>query len=530
MVFIISLTIIGLFVLWGALAPGQLTAAADALFAFTIEKFGWFYLLATFGFLLFSLYLAFSKYGHIKLGADDEKPKYSRITWFAMLFSAGMGIGLVFWGVAEPLSHYLTPPEGAAGGTPEAARLAMRYSFFHWGLHPWAVYTVIALALAYFQYRKGHKGLISATFVPLLGDRVNGPIGKAIDILAIIATVFGVATSLGLGALQINGGLTHLFGIPAGNSSQVVIIAVVTVLFIVSATTGLDKGIKLLSNTNLVIAVILMLFVFVMGPTSFILDTFTVTVGGYLQNIIQMSLRLTPFSQGSWIGAWTLFYWAWWIAWAPFVGTFIARVSRGRTIKEFVLGVLLVPSLFGFLWFAIFGGTGLKLQILDQLPLAEAVQQDVTSALFLTLEQLPLGTIIAALATLLIVMFFVTSADSATFVLGMLSSDGRLNPSNRVKITWGVVQSAIAVVLLISGGLNGLQTASIVAALPFAIILVGMCVSLLKALKTESGVPGPKRAKSVKRAEDEAEEEEEAAEENVRGSARRQRGQALGES
>lgn len=485
MVFYISLILIGLFVLWGVFYPEHLSATANATFEFTISTFGWFYLLVTLGFLIFSLYIAFSKYGTIRLGDDDDEPEYSNISWFAMLFSAGMGIGLVFWGVAEPLSHYLVPPEGALGGTAQAARLAMRYSFFHWGLHPWAIYSVISLALAYFKFRKGYRGLISATFTPLLGDRVNGPIGKGIDILAILATVFGVATSLGLGTLQIGGGLNHLFHIPNVVWTQIIIIAAVTVLYLISATAGLDKGIKTISNINLLIAVGLMLFVLMTGPTSFIFDTFTSTLGGYLQNVVQMSLRLSPFTESTWIGTWTLFYWSWWIAWAPFVGMFIARVSKGRTIREFILGVLIIPSAFGFVWFSVFGATGLKLEIFDGANLAEAVQRDVTSALFIMLEQLPLGTIIAGLATILIITFFVTSADSATFVLGMLSSKGALNPSAKVKLIWGILQSTIAVVLLLSGGLNGLQTASIVAALPFALIMVFMCFSIQKALNED---------------------------------------------
>lgn len=482
MVFLISSILIALFVLWGAFFPDNLAVTAQSMLDITNKEFGWFYLIATLFFLVFSLYLAFSKYGTIKLGDDEDEPEYSNMSWFSMLFSAGMGIGLVFWGVAEPLSHYLIPPEGAAGGTEQAARLAMRYSFFHWGLHPWAIYSVIALALAYFKFRKGYKGLISATFTPLLGDKVNGPIGKSIDILAILATVFGVATSLGLGALQINSGLNRLMGIASTTTMQIVIIAVVTVLFMISTLSGLDRGIKLLSNTNLLMALGLLIFVFVIGPTSFILDTFTSTLGAYLQNLIQMSLRLSPFTESTWIGTWTLFYWAWWIAWAPFVGMFIARISKGRTIREFVKGVLLVPTLFGFIWFAVFGGTGLRMEIFHNIPLAESAQADVSTALFIMLEQLPLGMIMVGLATLLIICFFITSADSATFVLGMQSSDGALNPSAKVKLVWGVMQSSIAVVLLLSNGLKGLQTASIVAALPFAIIMILMCISLLKGL------------------------------------------------
>ncbi|MBA2939808.1 BCCT family transporter [Paenibacillus sp. CGMCC 1.16610] len=485
MVLSISIGIILIFVLCGAFAPVQFAATATSLFDSSIRNFGWFFLISTFGCLVFAFYLAFSKYGRIKLGKDEDEPEYSTISWFAMLFSAGMGIGLVFWGVAEPLSHYLSPPEGATGGSTEAARLAMRYSFFHWGVHPWAIYTIISLTLAYFQFRHDKKGLISAVFSPLIGKLSEGGIGAVIDILAIIATAFGVATSLGLGALQINGGLNHMFGISIQPVVQVVIIGIVTVLFLISATTGLDKGIRILSNANLLIAVLLMAFVFLVGPTSFILDLFTSTLGGYLQNLVYMSLRMTPFTQGTWVGVWTLFYWAWWIAWGPFVGTFIARVSKGRTIKEFVLGVLLVPSLFSFMWFSVFGGTGLHLELFDQFPIAAAAKQDVTSALFLTLQQLPIGHIIALIATILIITFFITSADSATFVLGMLSTKGDPNPSNKVKIVWGGLQSSMAIVLLISGGLSGLQTASIIAALPFAIIIIGMCVSLMIALRQD---------------------------------------------
>jgi glycine betaine transporter len=485
MVFYISIALVILFVLWGVLSPQHLSETAGQMLGFTTEKFGWFYLLAAFAFLVFALYLAFSKYGKIRLGKDEDRPEYSNVTWFAMLFSAGMGIGLVFWGVAEPMFHYMAPPMGIEGATPEAARTAMRYAFFHWGLHPWGIYTIIALALAYFKFRKGYKGLISHTFYPLIGERVNGPLGKTIDILAIIATAFGVATSLGLGTLQINGGLNYLFGLPNQITVQLIIIAIITVLYLISATTGLERGIKWLSNANLWLASILLIFTLFLGPTSFIFETFTVTLGGYLQNLIQMSLRLTPFTQGTWVASWTLFYWAWWIAWAPFVGMFIARVSRGRTIREFVLGVLLVPSLFSFIWFSVFGGTALNLDMFQGKGIAKAVQADMTSALFATFQHLPLGTVMAGLATLLIITFFITSADSATFVLGMLSSKGRLDPSIKIKMTWGILQSSIAVVLLLSEGLKALQTASIVTALPFAAIMLAMCVSILKALGQE---------------------------------------------
>lgn len=502
-VFLISVLIAALFVLWGIIDPSGLASGSQAALDLTTEKFGWFYLIATFSFLIFSLYLAFSKYGQIRLGDERDRPQYSNSTWFAMLFSAGMGIGLVFYGVAEPVSHYMAPPQEAPPQTPLAARLAMRYTFFHYGLHAWAIYTVMALAIAYFSFRKKKSSLISSTFYPLLGEkRVNGPLGKLIDILAITATVFGVATTLGLGTLQINGGLSSLADIPVSFSIQLVIILIVTVLYLISATTGLDKGIKILSNANLMIAVAMMLFVLFAGPTAFIFDVFTTTIGSYLQNLIQMSLTLTPFSAGTWIKEWTLFYWAWWISWAPFVGMFIARVSRGRTIKEFVLGVLLVPSLFGFLWFATMGGTALNLELFHNASIGEEVQKDITNALFVTLKMLPWGTILSAIATLLIITFFVTSADSATFVLGMLSSGGAQNPGTPVKIIWGVLQSSIAAILLFTGGLDGIQTAAILAAAPFAIIMAFMCYSLYRSLSDDSSaVPPPPESEAAEPAE-----------------------------
>lgn len=496
MVFGISVIIVIAFVLWGFLAPHHLGATADRALSVITTNFGWFYLITALIILVYCLYLAFSKYSYITLGSDDDEPEFSNISWFSMLFSAGMGIGLVFWGVSEPVSHYINPPSGA-GYTAEAAREAMRYSFFHWGLHPWGIYTLISLGLAYFTFRKGYKGLISWTFYPLLGDRVNGGIGKTIDILAIIATVFGVATSLGLGVMQINGGLAHVFGMPHNITMQLIIIAVLTVIFLMSSLTGLDKGIRILSNFNLLLAAGMLLFILLLGPTAFIFENFTNTLGGYLQNIIQTSLRLTPFTESSWTAKWTLFYWAWWIAWAPFVGSFIARVSRGRTIKEFILGAMLVPSGFGFIWFSIFGSTALRFEMFNGYPIAETVQRDITAALFVTLEHLPMGTILAVLAIILIMTFFVTSADSATFVLGIMSSDGNQDPSVKIRMVWGVFQALIAVVLLLSGGLEALQTASIVSALPLGVILLLMIFSITKALKEE--VRQTRRKEKMKR-------------------------------
>lgn len=495
MVFYISVAIIGLFVLWGLISPNSLASTATLALAFTTDKFGWMFLIITFLVLVFMIALAFSKYGILRLGHEDDRPEFSNITWFGMLFSAGMGIGLVFWGVAEPLDHYIYPLSGIPKLTPEAANAAITFSFFHWGLHAWAIYSLVGLTIAYFRFRKDKKLLISQTLSPIIGGDLNSPQSKFIDILAIIATAFGVATSLGLGAMQINGGLNNLFGININIFNQIIIIIISTILFLISSTTGLEKGIKILSNINVGIAVLLLIFVFILGPTANILEVFTNNLGNYLQNIISMSLRLTPFEESNWIANWTLFYWAWWIAWSPFVGVFIARVSKGRTIREFIIGVLLVPSLFSCIWFAVFGGTALSLEINTNLALLEALKADMSSTLFVMLESLPFGYIISIIATILILTFFVSSADSATFVLGMFSAKGSMEPTNKVKLVWGILQALVAVALLLSGGLQGLQTMSIVTALPFSIILVLMMLSFIMELRKEKIYKIPKHPK-----------------------------------
>ncbi|WP_138415097.1 glycine betaine uptake BCCT transporter [Aquibacillus sediminis] len=493
-VFYISLVVAILFIIWGVIPKSMLPNAnlntvTTNTQSFIVEKFGWFYLLSATAFLIFAIFLIFSKYGNIKLGKPDDKPDYPYATWFAMLFSAGMGIGLVFWGAAEPLSHFHVPPDPSiAPGSDDAARVAMRYSFFHWGLHPWGIYAVIALALAYFKFRKGAPGLVSSILEPLFGDKIKGFWGTVIDFIVVFATIFGVATSLGFGAIQISGGLSFLFpGIEKTATTQLVIIAIVTVLFMLSAMTGLNKGIKYLSNTNLVLAGLLMLFLLFAGPTNFIMDLFTTSLGNYIANITQMSFRLTPFDQeNTWIQGWTIFYWAWWIAWAPFVGTFIARVSKGRTIREFTLGVLLVPTIFGALWFSVFGGSGINLEFYGNFDIIHHINESGEEvALFAVLENYPLGTIMSFIGILLISTFFITSADSATFVLGMQTTGGGLHPPNKVKFTWGIVQSAAAAILLWQGGLNALQTASIIAAFPFTMIMILIVFSLIKSFKQE---------------------------------------------
>ncbi|KAB3530002.1 glycine betaine uptake BCCT transporter [Alkaliphilus serpentinus] len=483
-VFIISLIVVFAIVLWGLILPENFESTATALFNYLVGNFGWFYLVSMFSFVGFSIWIAFSKYGKIKLGPDDSKPEYSFISWFAMLFSAGMGIGLVFWGIAEPLNHFIAPL-GMEGGTAAAASFAMKKSFFHWGLHPWANYCVLALALAYMQFRKGKPGLISSIFIPLIGEeRAAGPIGKFIDILAVFATVAGVATSLGLGTLQINSGLNYMFGIPESSTAQIIIVAVVTVLFIISATTGLDKGIKFLSNVNVSLAGVLLVLTLLVGPTLLIINSFTEGIGMYLGEFIRDSFHIEAFGNGEWFGWWTIFYWAWWIAWAPFVGTFISRISKGRTIKEFVAGVLLAPTIASFIWFAVFGSAGINLGTDIA---AEAIKSTPT-AFFVVMSNYPLGGFISIVAVILLCTFFVTSADSATFVLGMMTKNGDLNPDNKRKVTWGIIQSLLALTLMLAGGAGGLgmlQTASIAAAFPFAFVMIFGMVSLVMALRKD---------------------------------------------
>lgn len=482
-VFWISLAISVGFVAWGVISPGRLETAMNAAQAFFLDAFGWFYQLCATFFLLFALFLIFSKYGKIRLGKDEERPEFGQATWFAMLFSAGMGIGLLFFGVSEPISHYASPPLGAPA-TSDAAKLALSYTYLHWGFHAWAIYATIALALAYFKFRKGLPGLMSAALYPLLGERTKGPIGTAIDCIAVFATIFGVAASLGLGAAQINGGLHYVFGVPNAFWVQLTIVAIVTVLFLLSASTGLQRGIKYLSNTNMLLAVVLLFALLFIGPTVFLLNLMVTTFGEYVQNLPSMGLRLAPFNpeNASWVKSWTIFYWAWWIAWAPFVGTFIARVSRGRTVREFIVAVLIVPTLVCTVWFAVFGGTGIYMEHNLGIDIAS---RTLETALFYVYEQLP-GTMFLVLITLLLIStFFITSADSATFVLGMQTTNGSLNPSNPVKITWGLVLSAAAVVLMVSGGLQAMQTAIIVSAFPLAFVLIAMTISMLRAFAGE---------------------------------------------
>ncbi|AST90768.1 choline transporter [Sutcliffiella cohnii] len=496
-VFYISVAILALLVIVGVVLPDSLENITANIQAFITDVFGWYYLILVSILTLVCLYLMLSPLGRLKLGKPDDKPEFSRVTWIAMLFSAGMGIGLVFWGSAEPISHYALSSPTAQEGTDQGILDAMRYTYFHWGIHAWAIYGIVALVLAYFNFRHGERGLISATLKPILGDKVNGVTGKSIDVLAVLATVFGVATTLGFGAVQINGGLSYLFGIPVSIGTQFIIIAIVTVLFMLSAYTGLKKGIKILSNANMGLAGVLFLIMFLVGPTLFILNLFTHSIGTYVQNLVSMSFRIAPLNEDirGWINSWTIFYWAWWIAWSPFVGIFIARVSRGRTIREFVFAVLFIPSVVGFLWFSTFGGTAI---MLEHEGIANISSLATEEALFGVFSQFPLGFVASIIAMILVGTFFITSADSGTYVLGMMTTNGSHSPGNKIKLVWGIMLSTISLVLLYSGGLQALQNTMIVAALPFSIIMGLMTVSLIKALYKEARELGIGKIKQPK--------------------------------
>ena len=468
-------------VLWGLVSPVSLDSVFGQLLVSITRNFGWFYLWVVLGLVILAFFLAISRYGDLKLGDEDDEPEFSTGAWFSMLFAAGMGIGLVFWGVAEPISHYVNAPPGVAPGTPEAANVAMRYAFFHWGLHPWAIYGIVGLSIAFFQFRRKAAPLVSSVTEALPWVLVQR-LSPAFNVLAVVATAFGVATSLGMGAQQINSGLNAVFGLSVGPAAQVGIIAVTTVLFLASAVSGVERGVKWLSTGNLIMAALLALAVLVLGPTVAIIDTFTNTLGSYLSEFVRMSLRMTPFRENSWVSDWTIFYWAWWLSWSPFVGLFIARVSRGRTIRQFIIGTVLAPTLVGFVWFSVFGGAALTMEIFQGVPVAAAVKADVSTAMFALFNALPMGAVMSVVATLLVMVFFVTSGDSATLVLAMMSTGGNPNPPNRVKIMWGVLVAAIAVSLLLAGGLKAMQTATIVFALPFSVVLVLMAVSVTRAI------------------------------------------------
>ncbi|SCE86556.1 choline/carnitine/betaine transport [Micromonospora viridifaciens] len=474
-------------VAWGVLARSSLARFGESGLAWVISTFGWFFVVAADAFLVLAVVIAASRFGAIRLGADDDEPEFNTLAWIAMMFSAGMGIGLVFFAVAEPIQHYAAPPPatGVAPRSGAAAAVAMQYTFFHWTLHPWGIYAIAALALAYSTFRKGRGNRISAAFHPLLGSRADGRIGLAIDLLAVFATVFGTATSLGLGALQVTAGLDLVAGVPDTRAVQVVVIGALTLAFVISAFSGLHRGVKWLSTTNVVLAVGLMLFVFVLGPTIYTLEVLPASVGDYLNNLLWMSTRTGAFSNPAWLGSWTIFYWAWWISWAPFVGTFIARISRGRTIRQFLTGVLLVPSGASAVWFAVMGGSALRTQATGTRDLVADVNAGSEQALFGLLNALPLASVTSLLAMVLVGLYFVTSADSASLVLGSLTSRGALRPHRGLVVLWGVLIGAVAAALLLAGGLAALQQATILVALPFVVVMLGLAVALFRDLAVD---------------------------------------------
>lgn len=468
------------------LAPKQAQTVFDAVQGWILGNASWFYILVVAIILLAVVFLAVSRYGDIKLGPDHSEPDYRNFTWFAMLFSAGMGIGLMFFGVAEPVMHFMSPPVGE-GGTAIAAREAMKITFFHWGLHAWAIYAVVALVLAFFSYRHGLPLTLRSALYPLIGNRIHGPIGHAVDIFAILGTVLGVATSLGLGVAQINSGLNHLFGIPVGVTTQIILIIITCGLATISVASGLDKGIRILSETNLVLAAVLLLFVLIVGPTVFLFQTFVQNTGAYLSDIVNKTFNLYAYEPTDWIGGWTLFYWGWWIAWSPFVGMFIARISRGRTIREFVTGVLLVPAGFTLFWMTVFGDTAIHMILVDKVQgLAEVVDADSSLALFAFLEQLPWSGLLSIIAIAMVAVFFVTSADSGALVVDLLASGGSDRTPVWQRIFWSLLMGAVAIALLLADGLKALQTATIASALPFSIILLLSLWGLFKALKLDA--------------------------------------------
>jgi len=486
-VFVPAAIIMLLLVIGTAINPEAAGALFSDVLSFTTETFGWFYMLAVALFLMFIIVLAFSSYGSIKLGPDHAEAEYGFLEWFAMLFSAGYGIALLFYGVAEPVMHFSSPPMSDPQ-TIAAAKEAMQIAYFHWGFHIWAIYGVVGLSLAYFAFRHGLPLSIRSTLYPIIGDRIHGPIGHTVDVFAILGTMFGIATSLGLSVSQINAGLNYLLPdiIPVNTTVQVIAIALVTAAALVSVLAGMDKGVKRLSILNMLLATALMLFVFVVGPTIFILNAFMENTGSYLGNIVERTFSLQAYENSNWIGSWTLFIFAWTIAWAPFVGLFIAKISRGRTIREFVLGVMLVPTFFTFFWFSVFGDTALHMIMIDgYTSLISEVQNNQAIALFKLLENLPFTEFVSSLTILLIITFFVTSSDSGSLVIDSLAAGGRSDTPWWQRSFWVVTEGAVAAVLLLAGGLEALQTAAIVSALPFAVIILISMFGMWRALRIE---------------------------------------------
>ena len=448
------------------------------------ENGGWFFVLAVNLFLIFCLAIAFGKFGDIRLGGQMAEPEFSKLAWFSMLFSAGMGIGILFWSVGEPILHYVAPPTGT-GSTVFSAQKSMQYTFLHWGFHAWGIYALVGMSLAFFTFNKKLPLTISSVFYPLIGEKIHGGLGKAINILAVVATLFGLATSLGLGVQQVSAGLNHLLGVEDTVTVQVLLIGGITLAATGSVVAGLSAGVKRLSQMNIIIGSVFLVFIIIVGPTLFITGSFVQNTGAYLQNFFELSFWTETYYQSDWQKSWTVFYWAWWISWSPFVGMFIARISRGRTIREFILGVLIVPTIITFLWLSAFGGSALFLELNGLADIATAVQSNVATSLFVLLEQFPLGYVTSVVGILLVTSFFVTSSDSGSLVIDSLTAGGKLDAPVPQRVFWALTEGAVAAVLLIGGGLGALQTAAIITGLPFALILIIMAYSLVKGLREE---------------------------------------------
>ncbi|MCL3862589.1 BCCT family transporter [Actinotalea sp. K2] len=469
--------------------PAAAERTIGAIQSNVIGVFGWYYVLLVAAFVAFALWVGLGRWGDIKLGKDDDEPEFGVRPWFAMLFAAGMGIGLVFWGVAEPLTHFASPKPGVAGAPERIAETAMAQTYLHWGVHAWAIYVVVGLALAYSIHRRGRPVSIRWALEPLLGDRVKGRWGDLIDVTAVVGTIFGVATSLGLGVLQIAAGLEHIGLVDSTTVVQVVIIIVITTLATLSVVSGLDRGLKWLSNINVMLAGVLLLAVLLLGPTLFLLRDFVQSIGVYLANVLPMTFNVSAFAGAegeAWQAGWTTFYWGWWISWAPFVGVFIARISRGRTVREFVGGVLLVPTLITFLWFSVLGGSAIYRELFgDGGLIGEDGGVVPENALFDLLGGLPWGAVLSVLTIVLIALFFITSSDSGSLVVAMLATGGNPHPRTAVRVTWASLEGLLAIALLIAGGLLALQTAAILIALPFSVVMIGMAFATTRALHDE---------------------------------------------
>ena len=488
-VFPVSATVIIAFVLWGSLAPDGAMEVLGSVREWITETLGWFFIAAVATFLVFLFFLVLGKYANVRLGPDDSRPDYSYLTWFAMLFSAGMGIGLVFWGVAEPIFHFIDAPR-TEGGSEAAALDAMTLTFHHWGLGAWSVYAVLGLSLAYFGYRHNLPMTIRSALYPLIGNKIHGWQGNLVDVLAIFGTMFGIATSLGLGVSQINAGLNSAFDVPIGTGVQVALIAIITLAATISVVSGLDKGIRRLSELNITLAGLLLLFVAVVGPTMLLLGAYVENLGNYIFNFVDLMFWSGSYSaeEAGWLSAWTIFYWAWWISWAPFVGSFIARISRGRTIREFILGVLLVPSLVSFLWFTVMGNSGILFQSDGSADIYGAMEDagfDESLAMFAMLDALPFSLLTTVVTIFVITVFFVTSSDSGSFVIDMIASGGSLNPPVGLRIFWALSEGAVAAVLLVAGGLGALQAGAIATGLPFTVVLLIVMAGVFKGLRSE---------------------------------------------